>query len=182
VRYVPVLVLLVTCLSLHAGELADLHERLPKDERAISRNSRDHKEVDTETTEISEIGLERTPCYGSCPVYTVIIKADGNFRYHGEHYVERKGDHTGKVSVREFNDLAQFIIDTGYMNLDHTYYRAITDQATVYTTVVMNGKRQLISNYANAGPPKLWAVEQLIDKLLLESQWDHEPERPRPSR
>jgi hypothetical protein len=51
----------------------------------------------------------------------------------------------------------------------------VTDNPTVYTTVVMDGKRKVVSNYANAGPTKLWAIEQLIDKLLLEAKWDEKP-------
>ena len=37
--------------------------------------------------------------------------------------------------------------------------------------VVRNGKRKTVSNYANAGPMKLWAIESLIDDLLRNAQW-----------
>ena len=43
--------------------------------------------------------------------------------------------------------------------------------AITYTTVVMNGKRKVIRNYANAGPTTLWAIEQLIDSLMTKVKW-----------
>jgi hypothetical protein len=58
------------------------------------------------------------------------------------------------------------------MQFDDSYSREITDCATTYTMVVMNGKRKTISNYANAGPTKLWAIEQLIDDLMAKAKWE----------
>lgn len=120
---------------------------------------------------ISEIGIERTSCLGKCPTYTFIVNSNGNFRYKGEKHVERAGEFTGKVSVWQFNELAQFILDSDYFGLKDSYRPSITDQATVYTTVVANGKRKVIRNYANGGPTKLWAIEQLIDKLMVTAEW-----------
>ena len=56
-------------------------------------------------------------------------------------------------------------LEDGYTGLD-------TDNPTTYTMVVMNGKRKTVSNYANAGPTKLWAIEQLIDDLMAKAKWD----------
>jgi hypothetical protein len=49
----------------------------------------------------------------------------------------------------------------------------------VYTSVTKRDRRKVIRNYANAGPTKLWAIEQLIDKLLLEAEWDSPRREPR---
>lgn len=49
--------------------------------------------------------------------------------------------------------------------------RGVTDNPTTFTMVVMNGKRKTIRNYANSGPTKLWAIEQLIDGLMSKGKW-----------
>jgi hypothetical protein len=164
-----------SCSASFGGQIAELHQKHAKADRGGPDESRSHEQVDAQDHGVTEIGLERTPCYGTCPVYTVIIESDGTFRYKGEKYVERKGEFTGKVSRYQFNQLAQFIRDSGYTDLHDTYSRAVTDNPTVYTTVVIDRKRKVVKNYANAGPTKLWAVEQLIDKLLLEATWDQKP-------
>jgi hypothetical protein len=86
--------------------------------------------------------------------------------------VERQGDFTGTIPISEIDRLAQFIKDSDYMGLEETYWRSVTDHAAVLTMVVMNGRQKVISDYATAGPPKLWAIERLIDDLLTEAHWD----------
>jgi hypothetical protein len=121
---------------------------------------------------ITEIGIERTACFGWCPVYTFIVKNDGTFRYSGEDYVERKGSFAGTVPKYDFNMLAQFIRESGYMDLADGYTNPVTDNPTVYTMVRMNGRRKIVSSYANAGPKELWAIEELIDHLLDKATWN----------
>jgi hypothetical protein len=157
------------------GEIADLHGKLAKPAGGRPDASRSHEQVAAEDHGVTEIGLERTRCYGRCPAYTVVVQSDGTFRYTGVDFVPRQGEHTGTVSRYDFNQLAQFIRDSGYMQLQDSYTRMVTDFPTVFTTVVMDGKRKVISNYADAGPTKLRAVEQLIDKMLLEAKWDETP-------
>jgi len=121
---------------------------------------------------IMEIGLRRTACLGKCPVYSVVIKSDGTFRYTGKQHVQRKGKHSGKVSLWSLDKLAEVIKETGFMALEDSYAVMITCQPTVYTTVVMDGVKKVVSNYGNGGPPILLTIEELIDKLLLEAEWD----------
>jgi len=171
-RWITLAVLLAAGCAASAGEIADLHRKTAKPDPNRPDESRSHDQAEARNHGVTEIGLERSPCYGTCPVYTVVIKADGTFRYKGERFVPRTGEHTGKVSVYGFNHLAQFIRDSGYADLQDDYSRTITDCPTAYTTAVIDGKRKVVRNYADAGPEKLWAVEQLIDKLLLEAKWD----------
>jgi hypothetical protein len=49
----------------------------------------------------------------------------------------------GRVPVWQFHQLAQFIMDSGYMKLEDAYDRTVTDNPTVYTIVVLNGKRKI---------------------------------------
>jgi hypothetical protein len=123
---------------------------------------------------ITEIRLRRTPCYGTCPVYSVTIHGDGRFEYHGERYVGRLGSHTGRVHPWALKRLAQFLREVGFMDFEDAYASPATDGATVYTTVVLDGARKEVRHYANAGPAALWAVEELVDLLLCKAEWDEE--------
>lgn len=165
-------VLLIAVLPARAGEISDYHSKHARDKFSDYRQSRNYSEVISTNHGITEIGIERTACFGTCPVYTFIIKSDGTFRYKGNRYVERLGDFTGKVPVWYFHQLAQFIRDSGYMELNDGYTCGVTDNPTTYTMVVMNGTRKTVSNYAQAGPTKLWAVEELIDDLMSKAKWD----------
>lgn len=135
----------------------------------VSRDSRTGYEPESKH-KIEEIGIERTGCYGSCPVYSVIIKSDGSFTYHGIRYIEKVGYFKGQIFRGYVDDLCRFIEESGYMKLDQIYHRPVTDMETVYTTVVMDGKRQIVKDYGDAGPAKLWVLENLIDHLVMNSE------------
>jgi hypothetical protein len=166
-------VVLVCCGDLSAGDIEDLYRQQAK-EGVPDPNPF----VKVKKTGLTEIGLEHAGCYGPCPRYTVFIRRDGSVLYRGGEYAKRKGEYTGRVSEKSFARLAQFILESGFLELQNSYSIGTTDLATVYTTVVVNGKRKVVSDYADAGPTKLWAVEQLIDKLLLEVTWDDKAQKP----
>jgi hypothetical protein len=164
----------VFCANVWAGELKKLHETREDREVELLKRGED----DDHLHGITEIGLERTGCLGTCPVYTVIIKSDGTFRYHGERYVKREGDFTGRVANSEFTRLARFIREAGYAELKDEYDDPHTDGPTAYTKVATASGFKVVRNCDNSGPPKLWAIEELIDKLLMNAVWDEPATRP----
>jgi len=174
-------VMFLSCHVAHAGEVADLYATQAERYSLKMGTPRSFEQIEADDHGITEIGLERTQCYGECPVYSVVIRRNGTFRYEGIDYVQRKGYQTGTVDEWQFHELSQFIRDAGYMQLADSYSINITDLPTVYSTVVMNGKRKVIKHYANAGPTKLWAIEQLIDRLLADAHWDKKPRRQKKS-
>lgn len=163
---------------LSAGEIEQLYRKWvrPKESETTAQDKR-FERLQEPQHGVTEIGLERTPCFGDCPVYSVVIKSDGTFRYVGEENVARKGTHTGEISTWDFNQLAEFIVESGYMNLETNYDAPITDLPATYTTVVLNGKRKLVRNYGGLGPVRLWMLEQAIDSTLNQAQWGPQPEK-----
>jgi hypothetical protein len=179
IKNLTIAVLMATCFCALAGEISDIYwknVRANHDKWVKERmQSRQAASIISTNHGITEVGIERTACFGDCPVYTFIIKSDGSFRYKGGEFAQRHGEFTGTIPAGEFNQLAQFIKDAGYMELSDTYDRAVTDNSTVFTMVVMRGQRKVVSDYAQAGPSKLWAIECLIDDLLTKASWNDSP-------
>jgi hypothetical protein len=159
---------------LFAGELAELFKKQGGDRTDEVHYSERYENAFSESHGVSEIGLERTMCFGSCPAYAVIIKSDGTFKYTGFEYIDKKGEYTGTVPQWELRNLIRFIENSSYDSMASSYSIGITCQPTAFTMVKKNGITKVISNYANSGPIKLWAIEQLIDHLLTNAAWDNE--------
>ena len=122
--------------------------------------------------DISEVRLERTRCLASCPAYTVTLRADGSFSYTGLYNVPHLGQHTGKVEAGQLRQLLRYIGEIDFMKFKKSYLSPYLDNATAVTSVVQNGARKTVINYANSGPATLWALETLIDTLLQAATWD----------
>jgi hypothetical protein len=169
--------------AVYAGEIANYHQRNTSSTAASTAAEAPVRISDGKKDPaygVSLIGLERTPCFGSCPVYSVNIKSDGTVNYQGEANVERKGKYTGHIDTFKYNRLAEFIRDEGFMSLEDNYTVPVSDIPSVYTSVTIDGKRKAIKNRGNAGPSKLWAIEQLIDKLVSETKWDEKADTTAP--
>lgn len=176
------LILLITAVILSTPALAgELYEQFIKlhpggdtdvNEQGVSPGARQFS-YPPKPTGITEIGLERAGCYGTCPCYTVRITSDGRVRYLGERYVSRLGKHTGRIPTYSFQQVAEFIRDAGVAGFHDSYQDLnVSDQETTYTLFAIDGVQKLVSDYGNSGPTTLWAIEQLIDKLLAETKWD----------
>lgn len=126
--------------------------------------------------QITEVTLERTACYGTCPMYKVTLKSDGTIIYEGQRFVETLGTYTG--TAYGFERLAQLILAANYFNLKDEYTRPITDMPSAITSVVRGGKRKVISNYADTGPVELWGIEMAIDGILKQARLQKAPEPP----
>ena len=117
-----------------------------------------------DTDQITEVTLERTACFGTCPVYKVTLRSDGTILYEGREFVEMKGTYKGQVYG--FDRLARLIISQGYFNLKDKYSINATDLPSAVTSVVRDGKRKTIVDYGGTGPIELWGIEMAIDGML----------------
>src|SRR3954462_14336857 len=113
---------LLACSSVaRGGEIEDLHRKQTAEERSHPDAPRIADGVKGRAPVVTEIGLERTPCFGTCPAFRVVIKSDGSVRYNGGEHAKLVGERTGKVSQRGFNRLARFLVESGYTDLDGDY-------------------------------------------------------------
>ena len=125
--------------------------------------------------EAGELVLRRTLCYGDCPSYTAIVDATGDVFFHGREFSERQGLQTGTVDPALVQQLFGLALDNEYFDADHAYERQITDNPTVYTSVVADGRRHWVRNYARTAPESVQTIEEGIDALLFRTTWDAMP-------
>ena len=58
---------------------------------------------------ITKISLERTACYGTCPVYKLTVYRSGRVEFQGTDHVRQKGSRRGKISSGDFDKLVKKI-------------------------------------------------------------------------
>ena len=82
------------------------------------------------------IRLERTMCYGTCPVYSVQVDKYGNVNYYGEAFVYKAGEHQWRISKKKLEQLNNLIVDFEFKSFEYEPGKeVITDQPSCITTV-----------------------------------------------
>ena len=125
------------------------------------------------TTRIPEdfgIKLDRTACFGACPVYSVTIDARGNVTYDGTRFVRIVGRQTDRIPVSRVAALLETVDRIGFFKLEDKYRQLITDLPTTFVTVTRDGRSKLIEDYFGA-PQPLKDLERQIDEAAQTARW-----------
>jgi hypothetical protein len=118
--------------------------------------------------------IERTPCFGTCPVYQVSV------RFVGKQDVKQQGTATASVSREAVDSLVTELRSGGYFELADEYVMDApacgpyaTDSPTVTTSLRADGRTKRIRHdYGCSGAPaELRRLEQRIDEVAGTSRW-----------
>jgi len=120
----------------------------------------------TITEEDLLIEMKRTPCYGSCPVYTIKIDEKGKGLFEGVENVEKTGRFSFSLSKDELMEFENAFQEIDFYRLRNIYDAQVSDLPTTYITYSKDGKRKKIMDYYGA-PAELRALENRIEALVL---------------
>lgn len=126
------------------------------------------------------IRLERTACYGWCPVYTVEVSGDGTVTFVGERFVAAKGTHAAKIPREKVEALYRAFAKADFFWTNDRYEGAITDMPTQIISIAFDGHHKTVVDYAGhtAGMPKaIDELEDMVDQVAGTAVWiGHERE------
>jgi hypothetical protein len=120
------------------------------------------------------ISLERTACFGTCPVYTLTILEDGTVVYAGEEFVSVTGEQTGEIATETVALMVAAFDAAGYFGWEESYEtQPVSDLPTIITSVTSNDQTHRIVRYAGDGtaPLALPFLEQWIDEMAISALW-----------
>jgi len=120
------------------------------------------------------ITLERTACFGKCPVYSLMIKGDGTVIYAGVDFVRTRGIQETTVSMNAINQLVMEFEKADYFALNDSYTNfGISDMPSVNTSISIGGKTKAIKHYLGdrSAPNQLTELENKIDEIVNSAQW-----------
>ena len=101
---------------------------------------------------IESVKFSATQCFGTCPVFQLIINKDGSVSYKGIQYVNKTGDYTLAMPKAELSYLISLLGAINPPRLSDHYSVDATDNPTVYLTVrYINGQTKSIEDYGERG-------------------------------
>lgn len=119
-----------------------------------------------------KIGIQRTACFGTCPIYTATISSDGTVEYQGDGYVQQVGYIQSRVASAKFDTVAARIAELGFWEMEYSYSVNITCNPFTYLMVETEREIKVIRVYAlgwSGMPAELSEIANLIDSLVEDS-------------
>lgn len=118
-----------------------------------------------------EIVLERTWCFGWCPIYTLTIGGDGKVRYEGRKLVVREGTIEDEIDPHLLEPILEEMERIDFWNREHECVGAITDTPSTRVTLRIGDRQRTIaddrrgSTCAPTGAPEAYDWHSTIDLL-----------------
>ena len=125
------------------------------------------------------ISLQRTSCFGPCPIYTVSIDASGTVTYEGERFVRVVGRRTAHIDPSTVATLLARAGQIRFFALRDTYRSienpdgtttTVTDLPTTIVTITVKGRTKRVEDYVGA-PDALTEFEREIDNAAGTKRW-----------
>src|SRR5690242_2455041 len=135
---------------------------------------------DVDTSAEDRITLERRPCFGACPVYTVTLERSGKVRFEGHRFVADTGVSVGAVPPARADSLFRDIEAAGFFELSDRYAmgesgcgRYATDLPGAVIEVELEGRTKRVEHDHGCAdaPAALGAIESRIDTVSGVRKW-----------
>ena len=148
---------------------------------ALGCTVRDGQQLKLERPSFDTVTMQRSGCYGPCPVYTVEISYNGQVTFKGEKFVVSAGEHLGSTPAADLVRLDQAIADIGFFSLREQYQSGedgcttwTTDNATVSILVSTGSRQHRVTYYYGCeidSGPSIARLSQTIDEVAHARRW-----------
>lgn len=132
----------------------------------MNANKNDNKTIEDSTL----ISLEKTACFGKCPVFKITIYKNGLAIYDGQINVEKKGRFEKKIPNEEIKQLIKSFEESHFFDFKDKYTADMTDLPSTYLTFNNKGKSKKIIDYYDA-PDKLKELEAMVENIANKDGW-----------
>lgn len=123
------------------------------------------------TAENLHITIEKTPCYGMCPTYSLKISGDGKAVWEGTKNVKREAQDSAMISQDEVAKLVNAFDANNFYTLEDRYdSRMVSDLPSTTITIVKNGQRKSVYSYFGA-PKEFTNVAHAIEDIAVAHGW-----------
>jgi Domain of unknown function (DUF6438) len=153
----------VACIAL-CGFAACSKKKPPADSTSIDQPH----PPDTVAGATAVATLERTGCYGECPVYRLTVNSDGSLVYVGTRWVKVLGRQVYKLSDAQLSELQAAFDRSGFMQFRDYDHVESTDDDWAHVSLRRGGTIKRVRHYHgdNAAPPALGVLEDEFDRIV----------------
>lgn len=117
------------------------------------------------------IRYEKTPCFGTCPQFTMTVRSDGFAFYQGKRFVEMEGSWRSEWSQKQIEEVLLKAQEIGFSGMEASYdNRFVTDLPSTTTVLTLDGEPKSVLNRYD-GPKELAQLYIVLDGIIEDVKW-----------
>ena len=122
-------------------------------------------------TPFEVIRYEKTPCFGTCPQFTMTVRSDGFAFYQGKRFVEMEGSWRGECNQKQIEEVLLKAQEIGFLDMEDSYdNHLVTDLPSTTAVLTVNSQTKSVLNRYE-GPKELAQLYEVLDKIIEDVKW-----------
>lgn len=118
--------------------------------------------------------MERSPCFGKCPVYKMELYASGYALYRGIKDAPLKGLYTSQIERTELENLLTTVNESSFFSFQDQYINPhITDIPTVKIYFRSGEKKKMVELRSDDYPDPVRSLDQFFDRWIHTQNWNY---------
>ena len=118
--------------------------------------------------------INKSYCFGKCPVYNMVILANGNIKLKAIDNLELKnGDYTSNISQNKLETIYNKALEINYFKLNDVYTNEYIQDVPTTITSLLNKETKALKRIENTwdSPRELKLFEEELHQLVAELKW-----------
>lgn len=113
------------------------------------------------------IKIEKTPCFGKCPVYELTLRSDSTAHFVGKRFVQMEGEHQSQLGAQDMDSIRYILAHYNFDELDSVYNDShVADLPSTFITVRLpdlDYEKKVWSRYQQ--PENLLKIQAFFERL-----------------
>ena len=118
-----------------------------------------------------EIEMGKSPCFGTCPYYTLTIYEKGIASFEGKKDVDKMGMHTKKLTSKEYEGIKRAFESSNFFELQDEYPSNVSDLPKTTITYHKNGKSKSVKGDDMSRPSIVLGLDNLLSQIAMSDGW-----------
>lgn len=125
---------------------------------------------DQDFTEATVIAMSKGPCFGTCPVYDLTIKGNGEATLVAKKFMDYEGTFNRTLNQDEVDALIGAFLDANFFDFEEAYTANVTDLPTTWITFTHNGRTKKVKAYYDI-PASLVRLIDQVHAIAIDKAW-----------
>ncbi len=117
-----------------------------------------------------EIEMDKNPCFGTCPHYSLTIYENGYASFEGKRDVKKMGLHTKKLTTKEYEGIHRAFKASNFFELQDNYPSDLPDAPKTVITYHKNGASKTVTGDFTR-PQIVLSLDKILSQIAESDSW-----------
>lgn len=125
-----------------------------------------------------ELQMDKNPCFGTCPYYTLKIYQGGIASFEGKRDVDKLGWHVKRLSQKEYDGVKRAFGSSNFFELENDYPSDLVDLPKTAISWYKDGNSKTVTGDDTSRPSIVLGLDKILTQIAESDGWKPKDAQP----